>query len=148
MDLRKIVEEVEQRKRDEYSLTTPAPAKPSPMERSGTAGSILESVRERMLRENPGADVGSLSQVIAPDHAVHHLHAAGARAEPPHSVVAIAREASKMKSDPNQAPSQRARDKDDFLARYLLMSQEFESRYGAKGWTELVRKQSSSRIRQ
>ena len=40
-----------------------------------------------------------------------------------------------------------ARTKDDFLARYLDMSAEFEARFKVKGWTDLVRKKCSAQLR-
>ena len=51
MDLRKIVEEVEHRKREDYALLAPERPTSLPTNTRGIAGSILHSVRERMLRE-------------------------------------------------------------------------------------------------
>jgi len=147
MDLRKIVEEVEHRKREEYALyARPAP-KTGPARASGAAGSILHSVRDRMLRENPTADVASITEVIEPDRAGEHAPTVAVRAASESTVVAIAREAARTSEEGRPTEAPHARMKDDFLARYLLMSEEFERRFGVKGWTELVRKRSSAGLR-
>jgi hypothetical protein len=141
MDLRKIVEEVEHRKREEYALYAPQQPKAPPARASGATSSILHSVRDRMLRENPAADVAAITQVIEPNRAVEHESA------PESAVVAIAREAARTSAHEKPMEPRHARMKDDFLARYLLMSEEFERRFGVKGWTELVRKRSSAGLR-
>jgi len=147
MDLRKIVEEVEHRKREEYALFVKPAHKSGHPRGGGAASSILHSVRDRMLRENPTANVSSISEVIEPSRPADPAPTVMVRAASESTVVAIAREAARTNAQEKPAETRHARMKDDFLARYLLMSEEFERRYGAKGWTELVRKRSSASLR-
>ena len=143
MDLKRIVDEVQARKQEELAYTAPARPKQGTAVPAGVAASILHSVRDRMLREDPGADVGAITQVIEPDRAI-------VRGEPPRAQVAhepaaavIAREGRKAE----HAPASNAKSKDDFLARYLVLSEEFERRFAVKGWTDLVRKKCSANLR-
>jgi hypothetical protein len=143
MDLRRIVQEVEARKHEQLARAAPPRPKEGAAPAGGVAASILLSVRDRMLREDPQANVASLTQVIEPDRAV-------ARADPPATRVAAERMdvPSPRQAVAAPAPSpQPSKGKDDFLPRYLLMSAEFERRYALKGWTELVRKKCSAQLR-
>lgn len=143
MDLKRIVDEVQARKEEELAYAAPSAPKQGRAVPAGVAASILHSVRDRMLREDPGADVGSITEVIEPDRAM-------VRGEPPRAKVAhepaaaaIAREGRKTE----HATGAKAKSKDDFLARYLVLSEEFERRFGVKGWTDLVRKKCSAGLR-
>jgi hypothetical protein len=100
MDLRRIVEEVEERRRQDYAMAPPAAPRAN-FRGEGTAASIAR-------------------EAVRAEHAAH----APARGTP-------------------RAKGAR----EDFLARYLVMSEEFERRYKAKGWTNLVRKKCSSELR-
>jgi hypothetical protein len=143
MDLRRIVDEVEARKQEELAYTTPARPKHGAAVPAGVAASILHSVRDRMLRENPGADVGAITEVIEPDRAV-------VRSEPPRAKVAhepAAAAIARVGHKTEHAPALKAKPKDDFLARYLVLSEEFERRFAVKGWTDLVRKKCSADLR-
>lgn len=148
MDLRRIVEEVEERKREEYAYAAgPKPKASSPGGGGGFTASILETVRDRMLREDPTADVRSISQVIEPAAATAPPKAPHARLAAEPAVATIAREAAKTAHKVEHAPAAERKPRDDFLARYLVMSEEFQKRYKVKGWTELVRKKCSSELR-
>jgi hypothetical protein len=146
MDLRRIVEEVEERKREQYAYAPP-PKPRAPGASGGLRASILETVRDRMLREDPTADVTSLTQVIeparsSPPPSAPHTKLAG---EP--AVATIAREAARTAAKAEHPAPHARKTKDDFLARYLVMSEEFEKRYKVKGWTDLARKKCSSDLR-
>lgn len=147
MDLRRIVEEVEERKREEYAYTAAPRPKAAGSTGGGITASILETVRDRMLRENPGADVRAFNEVIEPTAAVTPPHAPHAKLSGEPAVVTIAREAAKSNHRVEQAAAFERKPRDDFLARYLVMSEEFQKRYKVKGWTELVRKKCSSELR-
>jgi len=148
MDLRRIVEEVEERKREQYAYLPPAKPRPSSGGAGGLTTSLLESVRDRMLREDPTADVSHITQVIeparsSPPPAAPHTKLAG---EP--AAATIAREAARAAAaKPTAAPAAPKKQRDDFLARYLVMSEEFEKRYKLRGWTDTVRKKCSSDLR-
>jgi len=150
MDLRRIVEEVEERRRQDYAMAPPAAARPPAAAGGGVTASILETVRDRMLREDPSADVSSLIDVLEPARATPPPAAPRAKLKAEGTAAAIAREAARAELTARPAPRGAARKgaaRDDFLARYLLMSEEFERRYKAKGWTNLVRKRCSSGLR-
>lgn len=146
MDLRRIVEEVEERKREEYAYA-PAPKPRAPGGSGGLTASILETVRDRMLREDPSADVSSLSHVIEPAHSTPPPAAPHAKLAGEPAAVTIAREAARSVAETKAAPAGARKPRDDFLARYLVMSEEFEKRYKLKGWTDTVRKKCSSNLR-
>jgi hypothetical protein len=147
MDLRRIVEEVEERKREEYALLAPPKPRPKAAQGSGVTASILEHVRDRMLREDPGADVRAINEVIEPESSTPAPSAPTARLTAEPFAAALARQAARdAKKAPKAAQSSR-RARDDFLARYLVMSEEFQKRYKVKGWTDLVRKKCSSELR-
>lgn len=147
MDLRRIVEEVEERKRDHYALVAPPRTRNSSGSASLTA-SILETVRDRMLREDPGADTSAIDDVIEPVRSSPPPLAPAAKFAGEPAVVTIAREAARIEEKHAKASAARSRKpRDDFLARYLVMSEEFEKRYKAKGWTDTVRKKCSSELR-
>jgi hypothetical protein len=145
MDLRRIVEEVEERKREQYAYAPPP--RPRPSGGGGLSASLLETVRDRMLREDPTADVTSLNQVIEPARSSPPPSAPLAKLEGEPAVATIAREAARAAVKPAPAPAHPRKAKDDFLARYLVMSEEFEKRYKVKGWTDLARKKCSSELR-
>ena len=81
--------------------------------------SLLVAVRDRMLAENPEADVAGIEEALGAPEA-HVL--------------------------PDPAPQARARARappgDDFLERYLELSVEFEERFGVKGWADFVAKKT------
>lgn len=148
MDLRQIVEEVEERKKLEYALAPPAPrAKPHAGGGGGATTSILETVRDRMLREDPRADVRAIDEVIEPERATPPPSAPPTKLAAEPAAVTIAREAQRAADKPARENARARKTRDDFLARYLVMSAEFEKRYKLKGWTELVRKKCSSELR-
>jgi len=140
MDLRRIVDEVEQRKRYELALAGPPAREARPAQGGGAAGALLLAVRERMLAENPEADVGQIDAVIEPDRPAPPAPApATAAARTP---VAEPRAAAKVRT----ARATRD-DGDDFLDRYLEMSVEFEERYGVRGWADFVAKKTDAPAR-
>lgn len=148
MDLRRIVEEVEERKKLDYAL---APPPPRPRTHAGggagVTASILETVRDRMLREDPRADVRAIDEIIEPERATPPPSAPPAKLAAEPLVVTIAREAQRAADKPARENARARKTRDDFLARYLVMSEEFEKRYKLKGWAELVRKKCSSELR-
>jgi hypothetical protein len=145
MDLRRIVEEVEERKREQYAYAPPPKPRSAGSSGGGLRASILETVRDRMLREDPTADVTSLNQVIEPARSSPPPFAPHAKLAGEPAVATIAREAARTAA--TTAPPHTRKAKDDFLARYLVMSEEFEKRYKVKGWTDLTRKKCSSDLR-
>ena len=150
MDLRRIVEEVEERKREEYAFLPPAKARQSGGSVGGLTASILETVRDRMLREDPAADVSSLNHHIEPARSTPPPAAPPTKLAHEPAAATIAREAARVTAAVEKADAPRAgnrKTKDDFLARYLVMSEEFEKRYKLKGWTDTVRKKCSSGLR-
>lgn len=151
MDLRRIVEEVEERKREEYAYLPAAKPKANGASVGGLTASILETVRDRMLREDPTADVSSLTHHIEPARSTPPPAAPPTKLAGEPAAATIAREAARVSADFGKAapagPTSR-KVKDDFLARYLVMSEEFEKRYKAKGWTDTVRKKCSNGLRQ
>ncbi len=150
MDLRRIVEEVEERRRLDYARAPPSPARPSASGGSGVTASILETVRDRMLREDPGADVSAILDVLEPERATPPPAAPRAKFKVDGTAAAIAREATRREPTaraPLHGAAAARAPRGDFLARYLVMSEEFERRYKAKGWTNLVRKKCSSDLR-
>lgn len=120
MDLRRIVAEVEEKKQYERALAGP-PESASPPPGQGAAGSLLVAVRERMLAENPEADVGQIDEVLEPN-----------TANPSEAAPPVARA-----DATDGAPAA-----DTFLERYLELSVEFEERYGIKGWADFVAKKT------
>ena len=132
MDLRKIVEEIELRKREHLALVTPPRTTHMTPQPTGLAASLLQVARERMERESPGSSASVT--LIEPDVAHPKASAPTAKAVDEHAP---------------HPPHKRAagRTKDDFLARYLDMSAEFETRFKVKGWTDLVRKKCSAQLR-
>lgn len=150
MDLRRIVEEVEERRRQDYAMAPPPAARPSAAGGGGVTASILETVRDRMLREDPGADVSSFTEILEPERATPPPAAPRAKFKAEGTAAAIAREAARAETaarTPERGAARARAARDDFLARYLVMSEEFERRYKAKGWTNLVRKKCSSGLR-
>ena len=150
MDLRRIVEEVEQRKREEYAFLPPPKARAPGSIAGGLTASILETVRDRMLREDPTADVSTLNHHIEPARSTPPPSAPPTKLAHEPAVATIAREAARVSSAVEHAAAPKAsshKGKDDFLARYLVMSEEFEKRYKVKGWTDHVRKKCSSGLR-
>lgn len=149
MDLRRIVEEVEERKREEYAYLPAAKPKTPTSSGGGLRASILETVRDRMLREDPSADVSSLSHHIEPARSTPPPSAPPTKLAAEPAVATIAREAVRSAAAVQPAPalSNSKKSRDDFLARYLVMSEEFEKRYKVKGWTDTVRKKCSSDLR-
>src|SRR5947209_3155131 len=124
MDLRRIVAEVEERKRQEYALIAPPRAAPRPAGSSGVRASILETVRERMLREDPGADVSGFNAVIEPARATPPPEAPPTTLAAEPAVVTIAREAPRAAAkEAHAAPPRALKAREDFLARYLVMSE-------------------------
>jgi hypothetical protein len=67
MDLRRIVDEVEERRRDELALVGAAESERRLSTGAGASGSLLVAVRERMLAEDPEADVASIDTVLEQD---------------------------------------------------------------------------------
>jgi hypothetical protein len=122
MDLRRIVEEVEERKRYELSLVGAGDgaARVSPAG-AGAAGSLLVAVRHRMLSENPEADVAGIDQALQ-----------GPAAAPPQDDNGTSAPRARVRAPPG----------DDFIERYLEMSVEFEERFGVKGWADFVAKKT------
>jgi hypothetical protein len=147
MDLRRIVEEVEERKREEYALLAPPKPRPKPASGSGVTASILEHVRDRMLREDPGADVRAINEVIEPESSTPAPPAPSARLAAEPFVAVVARQAARGTTRAAKGAQTSRKPRDDFLARYLVMSEEFQKRYKVKGWTDLVRKKCSSGLR-
>ncbi len=132
MDLRRIVEEVEERKRYELSLVRPAEPSPGPpTQGGGAAGSLLVAVRDRMLAEDPEADVAHIEEALG------NAPPADAAEAPEGAPAKRATARANMRA---QEASQ-----DDFLSRYLELSVEFEARYGIKGWADFVAKKTESR---
>lgn len=147
MDLRRIVQEVEERKREQYAYAPPPKPRAAGSSGGGLRASILETVRDRMLREDPTADVTSLNQIIEPARSSPPPSAPHAKLEGEPAVATIAREAARAAAKTAHAAAHPRKAKDDFLARYLVMSEEFEKRYKVKGWTDLARKKCSSDLR-
>jgi hypothetical protein len=147
MDLRRIVEEVEERKREQLAYAPPPRARPAGGASGGLRASILETVRDRMLREDPSADVSSLNQVIEPARSTPPPSAPHAKFAAEPAAATIAREAARSVEQAAPAHGHSRKTRDDFLARYLVMSEEFEKRYKVKGWTDTVRKKCSSGLR-
>ncbi|HEX9709139.1 MAG TPA: hypothetical protein VGB42_04130 [Candidatus Thermoplasmatota archaeon] len=140
MDLRRIVDEVEQRKRYELALAGPPAREARPAQGGGAAGALLLAVRERMLAENPEADVGQIDAVIEPDRRVPPAPApAAAAARKPDAGKRASAKPHEARPTPDGA--------DDFLDRYLKMSVEFEERYGARGWADFVAKKTDGPAR-
>lgn len=156
MDLRRIVEEVQERRRQDLAMAAPATTRTS-LAGLGATGSILKTVRDRMLREDPGADVSAISNVLEPESSTPPPQAPRARFKAEGTAASIAHEAARAQHAAHAADAAHAAargapgpkaTRDDFLSRYLVLSEEFERRYKAKGWTDLVRKKCSSQLRQ
>lgn len=126
MDLRRIVSEVKERKRYEQALAGPPEDGPRPSNGGGAAGSLLVAVRERMLAENPEADVGQIDAALEPDSATPP-EVAPEHATPPAGLTRTEGTATTG---------------GDFIERYLEMSVEFEERFGISGWADFVAKKT------
>ncbi len=136
MDLRRIVEDVEERRRDELALVGPTDPKPRPSSGPGAAGSLLLAVRERMLAEDPEADVAGIDNVLEPDRVEPFLPAPGAKRA---GRKRHGHHAGRAKS---HAPEPSA-EADIFLDSYLEMSVVFEERFGIQGWADFVAKKTA-----
>jgi hypothetical protein len=152
MDLRRIVEEVEERRREHYAMAPPhAPPRAPTVQGGGATASILETVRDRMLREDPRADVAHLNAIIEPDASTPPPQAPRTKLAAEPVALTVAREADKVtdraRAKETGDAARRRAPRDDFLSRYLVLSEEFERRYKVKGWTNLVRKKCSSELR-